>query len=118
MTAPTRIYATCDIGQAALDRLREKGFAVDVYPEPQPPPKALVLERVRSGLQALITTLRDPIDEEVFAAGAQAGLKVVSQIAVGVDNIDRAAANRHKIPYTHTRDGLTGATAEHATVTH
>jgi lactate dehydrogenase-like 2-hydroxyacid dehydrogenase len=114
MTAPTRIYATCDIGQAALDRLREKGFAVEVYPEPQPPPKALVLERVRSGIQALITTLRDKIDEEVFAAGAQAGLKVVSQIAVGVDNIDRAAANRHKIPFTHTPDVLTDATAEYA----
>ncbi|HEY7925311.1 MAG TPA: D-glycerate dehydrogenase, partial [Vicinamibacteria bacterium] len=114
MTAPTRIYATCDIGQAALDRLREKGFAVEVYPEPQPPPKALVLEKVRSGIQALVTTLRDTIDEEVFAAGAAAGLKVVAQMAVGVDNIDRAAANRHRIPYTHTPDVLTDATAEYA----
>jgi lactate dehydrogenase-like 2-hydroxyacid dehydrogenase len=39
---------------------------------------------------------------------------VVSQIAVGVDNIDRAAANRHKIPFTHTPDVLTDATAEYA----
>ena len=114
MTAPLRIFATCDIGQPALDRLRERGYAVEVYPEPQPPPKALVLEKVRSGIAALITTLRDQIDEEVFAAGAAAGLKVVSQIAVGVDNIDRAAANRHRIPYTHTADVLTGATAEYA----
>jgi len=114
MNTPTRIFATCDIGPAALDRLREKGYAVEVYPEPLPPPKALVVEKVRSGIRALITTLRDTIDEEVFAAGAAAGLKVVAQIAVGVDNIDRAAANRHKIPYTHTADVLTGATAEYA----
>ena len=78
------------------------------------PPKALVLEKVRSGIAALVTTLRDPIDEEVFAAGKTAGLRVVSQIAVGVDNIDRAAANRHRIPFTHTPDVLTDATAEYA----
>jgi len=114
MTTPTRIFATCDIGQPALDRLREKGYRVDVYRGLQPPPKALVLEKVRSGIAALITTLRDQVDEEVFAAGASAGLKVVSQIAVGVDNIDRAAANRHRIPYTHTPDVLTDATAEYA----
>jgi glyoxylate reductase len=114
MTAPVRIYATCDIGQPALDRLREKGWAVEVYKELQPPPQSLVLEKLRSGVSALITTLRDKVDEELFAAGAASGLKVVAQIAVGVDNIDRAAANRHKIPYTHTPDVLTGATAEYA----
>ena len=73
-----------------------------------------MIEKLRSGIQALITTLRDKIDEEVLAAGKASGLKVVSQIAVGVDNIDRAAANRHKIPFTHTPDVLTDATAEYA----
>ena len=111
---PLRIYATCDIGKAALDRFRERGWEVEVHDQVQPPPKALVLEKVRSGIAALVTTLRDPIDEEVFAAGAASGLRVVSQIAVGVDNIDRAAANRHRIPYTHTPDVLTDATAEYA----
>ncbi len=114
MLEPVRVYATCDIGQAALDRLRERGYAVEVYPEVQPPPKALVIEKLRAGVHALVTTLRDRIDEEVFAAGKASGLKVVSQIAVGVDNIDRAAANRHKIPFTHTPDVLTDATAEYA----
>jgi lactate dehydrogenase-like 2-hydroxyacid dehydrogenase len=109
-----RIFVTCDIGKEALDRLRERGWDVEVYDQVQPPPKALVLEKVRSGIAALVTTLRDPIDEEVFAAGRRAGLRVVSQIAVGVDNIDRAAANRHRIPYTHTPDVLTDATAEYA----
>jgi glyoxylate reductase len=114
MPEPIRVFVTCDIGQAALDRLRERGYAVEVYPEVQPPPKALVVEKVRSGIRALITTLRDRVDEEVFAAGKAAGLRVVSQIAVGVDNIDRAAANRHGIPFTHTPDVLTDATAEYA----
>jgi glyoxylate reductase len=114
MTERVRVFATCDIGQPALDRLREKGYAVEVHPELQAPPRQLVLEKVRSGIDALITTLRDRIDEELFAVGKAAGLKVVSQIAVGVDNIDRAAANRHRIPFTHTPDVLTDATAEYA----
>jgi glyoxylate reductase len=108
-----RVFVTCDIGQEALDVLRRRGYEVEVYPHPEPPPKALLLERLRGGIDGLITTLRDPIDEEVFQAG-DGHLKVVSQFAVGVDNIDRAAANRHHVPFTHTPDVLTEATAEFA----
>jgi glyoxylate reductase len=114
MGEKVRIFATCDMGEQALARLRERGFEVEVYGEVQPPPRKLLIEKVRSGISALLTTLRDRIDEEVFAAGAASGLKVVSQIAVGVDNIDRAAANRHRIPFTNTPDVLTDATAEYA----
>jgi glyoxylate reductase len=114
MTRPFRIFATCDIGQEALQRLRDQGFVLEVYEPIEPPPKALILEKVRSGIDALITTLRDPIDEEVFSAGESAGLKVVAQMAVGFDNIDRKAANAHHIPFSHTADVLTDATAEFA----
>jgi glyoxylate reductase len=109
-----RIFATADIGGEALARLRDKGWAVEVYDRIEPPPPSLILDKVRGGIDALISTLRDRIDEEVFAAGAAAKLKVVAQIAVGFDNIDRAAANRHKIPFSHTADVLTDATAEFA----
>ncbi|MFB3813444.1 MAG: 2-hydroxyacid dehydrogenase [Terriglobales bacterium] len=108
-----RIFATCDIGQPALDVLRQRGYEVEVYPHPEAPPKQLILEKLRSGIDGLITTLRDPVDEEVFKAG-EGHLKVVSQIAVGFDNIDRAAANRYRVPFTHTPDVLTEATAEFA----
>jgi glyoxylate reductase len=109
-----RIFATCNIGPEALERLRAKGWTLEVYDVIEPPPKGLILERVASGIDALITTLRDRIDEEVFAAGAKAGLKVVAQMAVGFDNIDRASANRHRIPFSNTADVLTDATAEFA----
>jgi glyoxylate reductase len=109
-----RIYATCDIGKEAFQKLKDRGWELEVYPSIEPPPKALILERVRSGVDALITTLRDPIDSEVLSAGKTAGLRVVAQIAVGVDNIDRKAANAHKIPFSHTADVLTDATAEFA----
>ncbi len=80
---------------------------------PEPPPKSLIIEKVRSGIDGLITTLRDPIDAEVFEAG-KGTLKVVAQFAVGFDNINRADANRYKIPFTNTADVLTEATAEFA----
>ncbi len=108
-----RVFATADIGSKAIDLLRERGYEVEVYPDTEPPPHSLIIEKVSSGVDALITTLRDKIDEEVFTAGA-ATLRVVAQCAVGFDDIDRAAANRYGIPFTNTADVLTEATAEFA----
>jgi glyoxylate reductase len=108
-----RIFASCDIGDEAFQILRNRGYEVEVYPNPAPPPKSLIIEKVRSGIDGLITTLRDRIDAEVFEAG-RGSLKVVSQYAVGFDNISRADANRFKIPFTNTADVLTEATAEFA----
>ncbi len=106
-----RVFATCDIGKDALDLLRQREYELEVFDHLEPPPKSLILEKVRSGIDGLITTLRDPIDAEVFEAG-RGTLKVVAQDAVGFDNISRADANRCKIPFTNTADVLTEATAE------
>src|ERR687887_1417064 len=113
MGKPFRVFATCDIGDEALSLLRDRGYQVEVYPHPEAPPKSVILEKLRSGIDGLITTLRDQIDAEVFEAG-RGTLKVVSQIAVGFDNINRADANKYKIPFTNTADVLTEATAEFA----
>src|SRR5579885_326567 len=107
-----RVFATCDIGEA-IDVLRRKGYEVEVYAHAEAPPKALIISKVKSGIDGLITTLRDAIDAEVFEAG-KGTLKVVAQIAVGFDNINRADANRYGVPFTHTADVLTEATAEFA----
>lgn len=108
-----RIFATCDIGQQALQRLIDRGYQVEVYDQVDPPPKSLIVEKVASGIDALIATLRDQIDEEVLRAG-QGTLKVVSLDAVGFDNVDRVAASRYRIPFTNTAEVLTEATAEFA----
>jgi glyoxylate reductase len=113
MNKKNRVFATCDIGNEAIELLRKKGYEVEVYPQPEAPAKKLILEKLKSGIDGLITTLRDPIDAEVFEAG-KGTLKVVSQYAVGFDNINRADANRYKVPFTNTADVLTEATAEFA----
>jgi len=112
MSQRVRVFATCDIGDA-LNLLRQRGYEVEVYSQPEAPPKRLIIEKVQSGIDGLITTLRDPIDAEIFAA-AKGKLRVVAQFAVGFDNINRADANRFKIPFTNTADVLTEATAEFA----
>ena len=108
-----RVFVTADIGAEALNRLVEHGYEIEVHIALEPPSRTLIIEKVRSGIDALITTLRDSVDEELFAAG-RGSLKVVAQVAVGIDNIDRAAANRYRIPITNTADVLTEATAEFA----
>jgi len=112
MNKRTRVYATCDIGES-LDVLRTRGYEVEMFDHPEAPPKSLIIEKVRSGVDGLITTLRDRIDSEVFEAG-KGTLKVVAQYAVGFANINRGDANRYLIPFTNTADVLTEATAEFA----
>src|SRR5258706_97767 len=111
MSDKKRIFATSRIGDPAENRLRECGYELEVFQGPEAPPKSLIIDKAKSGIDGLITTLRDPIDAEVFEAG-KSTLKVVAQIAVGFDNINRADANRYRIPFTHTADVLTEATAE------
>lgn len=108
-----RVYATCHIGNDAENLLRKRGYELEVYPGPEAPAKNIIIEKVKSGIHGLITTLRDPIDAEVFEAG-KGTMKVVAQIAVGFDNINRADANHYKVPFTNTADVLTDATAEFA----
>src|SRR6266513_3135095 len=108
-----RVFATSRIGDAAENHLRTRCYDLEVFHGPEAPPKKLIVEKVKSGIDGLTTTLRDPIDAEVFAAG-KGTLKVVAQFAVGFDNINRADANRYKIPFTNTPDVLTEATAEFA----
>ena len=90
-----RIFATSRIGDAAENLLRARGYDLEVFQGPEAPPKKLIIEKLKSGIDGLITTLRYPIDAEVFAAG-KSRLKVVAQIAVGFDNINRAQSNKYK----------------------
>src|SRR5258705_5165133 len=110
-----RVFATSRIGDAAEELLRARGYDLEVFPGPEAPPKKLIIEKVKGGIDGLITTLRDPIDAEVFEAG-EGRLKGVAQIAVGFDKPNRADANRDKNPLTHTPDLLTGTKAHVARV--
>jgi len=75
----------------------------------QPLPRADLLKRLRdkAGLVCLLT---DGIDEELLRAAP--GLRVVSNVAVGVNNIDVAACSRRGVMVTNTPGILTETTAD------
>lgn len=107
-----RVFSTCDIGSEALALIVEAGHELEVWPEVAAPPKAELLRRAPD-CDGFVTTLRDPIDEEVLEAG-RGRLRVIAQDAAGLDNVDVAAATARGIVVTHAPDVLTHATAEFA----
>ena len=56
-----RVFATSRIGDAAENLLRTRGYDLEVFQGPEAPPKKLIIEKVKSGIDGLITTLRDQI---------------------------------------------------------
>lgn len=105
-----RIYITRQIPATGLDLLRAEG-EVQVWPSPLPVPRETLLEAVAEA-EGLLTLLSDPIDAALLAAAPR--LRVISQYAVGYDNIDVAAATARRIPVGNTPDVLTDATADFA----
>lgn len=74
-------------------------------------PKGVLLRKVK-GKEGLICLYFDPIDEEVLEAAPT--LKIVSNVAVGYDNIDVQAATRRGILVTNTPGILDDTTADFA----
>lgn len=104
-----RVFVSRIIPDAGLDRVKE-ACAADIWPERLPPPYDVLIERVR-GVDGLLCVLTDRIDANLMdAAGPQ--LKVISQMAVGYDNIDIAAAKARGLPVGNTPGVLTEATAD------
>jgi glyoxylate reductase len=110
MSELPKVFVTRRIPEAGLEMVAA-ACTMTVWQGELPPPKERVLEAVRdcAGLLCLLT---DPIDQEVIEAGDR--LRVISQMAVGVDNIDLAAATSRRIPVGHTPGVLTEATADMA----
>jgi glyoxylate reductase len=97
----------------------EKGFEilkdfcdVDLWQKELPPTRDELIEHVR-GVDGLLCLLTDKIDGDLMDE-AGPPLKVISNHAVGVDNIDVSAATARKIPVGNTPDVLTDATADFA----
>jgi glyoxylate reductase len=109
--ARPRVYVTRIIPQAGLDMVHEFCEA-EVWEGETPPPREVLLEKVR-GLDGLLSLLTDLINAAVMdAAGPQ--LKVISNYAVGYDNVDVAAATARGIIVTNTPGVLTDTTADFA----
>ncbi len=105
-----RVYVTRELPGGALDRLRE-AHDVEVWDGDDQPPAA-ELARQAAKAEGLLTMLGDRVDGALLDASPR--LRAVANYAVGVDNVDVAAATERGIPVGHTPDVLTGATADMA----
>ncbi len=106
-----RVFATRELPGESFAALRSDGaFELDIWQGDFPPPQGDLLDRVR-GVDGLLCLITDRVDDAVLeAAGPQ--LKVVSQMAVGVDNVDVAACTARGIAVGNTPGVLTETTAD------
>lgn len=103
-----RVFVTRKLPGPALTRLCE-AHDVDLWQDTLPP-SAEQLAAGAADAEGLLALLSDRIDEPLLARCPR--LRAISNYAVGLDNIDLAAATRHRIPVGHTPDVLTDATAD------
>jgi glyoxylate reductase len=106
------VYVTRVIPQPGIDRLRARGYQVDVNESDVPLSEEQLREKAGS-YDALVTLLTDRIDRQVLDAG-KGTLKIVANVAVGYDNIDVGAATDNSILVTNTPGVLTETTADFA----
>ncbi|HEX2222122.1 MAG TPA: D-glycerate dehydrogenase [Candidatus Limnocylindria bacterium] len=104
-----RVFVARVIPDEGLDPLRA-ACDVDLWADELPPPREELLRRVR-GVDALLSLLTDRVDAELLDA-AGPGLRVVSNYAVGFDNLDVPELTARGIPAGNTPGVLTETTAD------
>ena len=100
------MHPILDPGPAILAEAAE----VIPYPAGRPLDEASI-RQAAEGCVGIVSQLMDPIGDTVLSTP---GLKIVSNVAVGFDNIDIAAATAHKVMVTNTPGVLDDATADFA----
>ncbi len=104
-----RVFVARRIPEEGLASVREACDA-DIWPEELPPPRDELLRRI-VGCDGVLTLLTDRVDD-AFLDAAGPGLRVVSNFAVGFDNIDLAACARRGVAVGNTPGVLTETTAD------
>ena len=111
MDKKPRVFVTRKIPVVGIDKIKEACVA-DIWQEQLPPTREVLLKKI-AGCDGVLTLLTEAVDAEFMdAAGPQ--LKVISNFAVGYNNIDVPEATRRGIRVGNTPDVLTDATADMA----
>ncbi|OAI41619.1 D-glycerate dehydrogenase [Planctomycetaceae bacterium SCGC AG-212-D15] len=108
--AKPKVFVTRVIPESGL-RVIQENCDAEVWPEPLPPPYDLIRQKLAS-CDGLVSLLTDKIDAALMDASPR--LRVVSNYAVGFNNIDIPAATQRGIAVGNTPGVLTDATADMA----
>jgi glyoxylate reductase len=106
----SRVVVTGRIPAEGVAMLREAGHEVDAWDQLTPISRKELLTKV-AGAEAIVSLLTEKVDDELLAA-AGPQLKVVSNVAVGYNNIDVPACTARGVIATNTPGVLTDATAD------
>lgn len=106
-----KVYVTRDVLDDGISLLKDKGFDVQVWHEDRPM-TAQELHTAAQKVDALWCTMADSINKNFLMENRH--LKIVTNYAVGTNNIDKEAALELGIKIGNTPDVLTEATAETA----
>jgi glyoxylate reductase len=104
-----KVLVTRVIPDQGLDLISTQ-CEMDLWTEELPPSREVILEKVR-GVDGILSLLTDKMDGTVMDA-AGSSLKVISNYAVGFDNVDIGEATRRRIPVGNTPGVLTDTTAD------
>lgn len=110
MSAKPKVFVTRRIPAVGLDAVRAAADA-DVWPGDLPPPYETLVAKL-ADCDGVISLLTDRIDAALLDAAPR--LKVVSNYAVGFNNIDVPAATARGVRVGNTPGVLTDATADMA----
>ena len=105
-----RVFVTRRLIGDGVARLTQEA-AAEVWPGDDPPPRDVLLAEAQRS-DGILTNIADRVDAGLIEAAP--GLRIVSQMAVGYDNIDVGAATRQGVLVTNTPGVLTEATADMA----
>lgn len=103
-----KVLITRQILPEVLDLIAESA-EMEVWPD-EYPPGAAKLKGLLSDKEGVLTNIMDRVDGEVMDSAPH--LKVISQLGVGLDNIDVAEASRRGILVGNTPGVLAKATAD------
>jgi len=106
---PSRVLVSDPISEKGVELLNAHPDITADFKIGLPPEELL---SIIGEYDALIVRSQTKVTAEVFAAATK--LKAVGRAGVGVDNIDREAANSHGVIVMNTPTGNTISTAEHA----
>ena len=112
MATKPRVFVSRLLPQVGLDRIAA-ACNMEVWPEQLPPPYDVLKSKIRD-CDGLVSLLTDKIDAPLLDSAPR--LKVVSNFAVGFNNIDVAACTERGIAVGNTPGVLTDATADMAMV--
>ena len=103
-----KVFVSRLIDREALDMIAEVA-EMEVWRDELPPPYEVLLEKVKD-VDGLLSLLSDRVDITLMDAAPK--LKVISNLAVGYDNIDITEAKKRGIQVGNTPGVLTETTAD------